>query len=1579
MDPEKSRMKMAAVVLALIVVVAVVAVVAMPRDVSVEKEGDGTLSFEGEKSLRAFGSLEIDIQPGDGCFAKVYLDGKEVASSVTSYKYDAPFADFSKHEIKVVFESSTPVPEPDDKVILTVQVGNGGAVDPVGSKKVAKGSVETLEITPDRGYVIDEVKIDGQNVSVCNILDVKMDGDRTVSVSFRPVSTQDIAVTIDVDAKIEIRTTGGEIDFGKVVPSGEVKVRPGSSLKVSILLNPGFEIEDFKVDGKSVGKVTEYTIENIQKSVDISISVIKNVNGYTIKASAGNGGKISPSGDVKIEKGKDAAFTFSANSGYAVSDVTVDGKKVVASGSYTFKAVSENHTISVSFKYVGGGGGSVTPSKTLTKIEVTEQPTKTTYWKGDSFDTTGMEVTATYSDGSTRVLAASEYSISPSVMSKDTTKVTVSYGGKTCDVPVTVKYVKGLDIERIDGRTWYKVGETVTKDVLKVTATISDRTTEIVTDYEIAPSASLKKGDQLSVTYRGYTTVIIDIYEIDHITAETEKKTYLIGEGFDKESMTVTAFYKNGSVEHEEEVTDFSIDPKKSDEAGSCTVTVGYQGKTCTLTLTIVDPNEITSISIAGPKKTRYFVDEELDTTGLVVTGKTSNGTGVSVPLDLVKIEEGTPESGKVTVTVTYKEKTATFEIYRTLEIYDVADLKHFASKVNGGTSYNGMTITLNDNIDLKDVEWSPIGTEEKKFEGTFSGNNKTISNLDATLFGNATGIIKDVTVKDAAIETKIFIGTGDATTSGLKFQGTLTTSHVDALTDACVYGDGNIIIKLGAGTYTPTSIHAIYNEKHEQTSTKLEHVITISGCEVTLTHQDGVAKEQVVFDGQFKVTGKLSAKDIVMQTSYTTSDISQFSLSGVAVMNEGEFHADNVLFRMTKTGEYTAITAWWSSGKGTVIDVRNSTFDCLGNRPIRSDGNVSVENCTFNDQYRYSIQLTSKASTMTSSASVEFKNNEIIAGSTVAGKPVYGVQLEGSTYGCSDLTITGSGNTIDFADTGKFGFLYYCDCGLVKCDYSDNPSITWNTEECGPVHNAIYISTAEQLFETGIGLSTNQSDYKNKTIVILNDLDMAGKVWPVIELNNAVSNLSFKGYGDGITLSNLSLNVENSGTEYNSVGFIASTGSMKLLSIEDISFSELATGNVPDCGTNAVGAFVGYAGTSHNISITNCKVLNSTISGGHWTGGFVGYAAGYSKQDDGPVFEILTIENCAVENSTISSPGSAGGLIGHATGDSWTRDEFKSCTVKDCTITSTGTSTDKAGSLMGTVGAGQTAYSKDGGVFVTSCIVENNTVKSNNTSIDRIYGRQGTTGGVLCVDGTRIVFDGGDLEKAIKDRNPGLKLASDTIFEVTSGIANEGDNARNVTILGDGTQTVNVISKAQSAEGGMLNYQRGSTFTFKNLTLQAGEGNFDGIVCDELNYINCTIKGKLTLYGKATFTNCTFDNTMANQYSIWTWGGTDVKFDNCTFNTNGKAILLYGQATKEKPTNLVVKDCTFNDRNNGTAGKAAIEVGNDYNATYTLTIENTTVNGFAQGMNTGSILWANKNSMDAAYLSVIIDGTKVQ
>ena len=254
------------------------------------------------------------------------------------------------------------------------------------------------------------------------------------------------------------------------------------------------------------------------------------------------------------------------------------------------------------------------------------------------------------------------------------------------------------------------------------------------------------------------------------------------------------------------------------------------------------------------------------------------------------------------------------------------------------------------------------------------------------------------------------------------------------------------------------------------------------------------------------------------------------------------------------------------------------------------------------------------------------------------------------------------------------------------------------------------------------------------------------------------------------------------------------------------------------------------------------------------------------------------------------------------------------------------------------------------------------------------------------------MVSTQGELNDALKNptdangnptKDVAVEMPANSTFTLDNDIANESNNngkSRNVTFIGDGSQTVDVVTKAvNAAEGNEMNYQRGSSFAFQNVTVQGGTTTYGGIVCNELTFENCTIKDKLTLYGKATFINCTFENDMADQYSIWTWGGTDVTFEGCTFNTNGKAILLYGGATASNPTNLVVNNCTFNDRNNGTAGKAAIEIGNDYNATYTLTVNNATVNGFAVGKNTTSTLWANKNSMDAAHLTVTIDGVKVQ
>ncbi|MDY3920316.1 MAG: MBG domain-containing protein [Candidatus Limivivens sp.] len=71
---------------------------------------------------------------------------------------------------------------------------------------------------------------------------------------------------------------------------------------------------------------------------------------YKIKATAGKGGKISPSGTVKVKEGAGKTFRITPNAGYEIDTLTVDGKKVKAKTSYKFSKVKGAHTIKVTFK-----------------------------------------------------------------------------------------------------------------------------------------------------------------------------------------------------------------------------------------------------------------------------------------------------------------------------------------------------------------------------------------------------------------------------------------------------------------------------------------------------------------------------------------------------------------------------------------------------------------------------------------------------------------------------------------------------------------------------------------------------------------------------------------------------------------------------------------------------------------------------------------------------------------------------------------------------------------------------------------------------------------------------------------------------------------------------------------------------------------------------------------------------------------------------------------------------------------------------------------------------------------------------
>ena len=486
-------------------------------------------------------------------------------------------------------------------------------------------------------------------------------------------------------------------------------------------------------------------------------------------------------------------------------------------------------------------------------------------------------------------------------------------------------------------------------------------------------------------------------------------------------------------------------------------------------------------------------------------------------------------------------------------------------------------------------------------------------------------------------------------------------------------------------------------------------------------------------------------------------------------------------------------------------------------------------------------------------------------------------------------------------------------------------------------------IKNAAQLAWVSQQVNSGATTFSGKTVKLVDDIYLGGKSWTPIGTVVSTPSVAFHGTFDGNGKTIHDLNASDNTPEHSTAGLF---GSVVSATIKDLTIE------------NAIVKSNHYAGVICGFSegeskIQNCKVSNVSVTsapeliGAKWDNGDkVGGIAGYIVSAE--------VSGCTVDNAAIQGYRDLGGIVGYA----------------NTTSKVTGNALKGIVTIIVDKSHNYKEYTSEDKYDANPYVGE----KSDDATVSV------NTGEASIYYPTAIVSTQEELNAALETaagQSSTIALASNSTVTLNNNALNE-KNA-DVTIIGDGTQTFDVITKAISAEGGMLNYQRGSSFTFKNMSIKAGEGSFDGVVCNELVFENCTSTGKLTLYGKATFVNCVFENTMANQYSIWTWGGTDVKFDKCTFNTNGKAILLYGKATEAKPTNLIVTNCTLNDRKNGAAGKAAIEIGNDYNATYNLTISDCVINGFAEGKNTGSKTWANKNSMDAAHLSVTIDGDKIQ
>jgi len=166
-----------------------------------------------------------------------------------------------------------------------------------------------------------------------------LDSDHTIHVTFRP--NPQYAITAKAGAN------------GSISPPGTTIYDEGATPTYTFIPDDGYVVDKFTVDGKEVAVTNnQYTFPPLDDDYNIKVTFKSSaVTQYTITPSAGDNGSISPSAATKYDAGSTPTFTFTPNDGYVVDKVTVDGSKVtITDNTYTFAALTKDHTINVTFK-----------------------------------------------------------------------------------------------------------------------------------------------------------------------------------------------------------------------------------------------------------------------------------------------------------------------------------------------------------------------------------------------------------------------------------------------------------------------------------------------------------------------------------------------------------------------------------------------------------------------------------------------------------------------------------------------------------------------------------------------------------------------------------------------------------------------------------------------------------------------------------------------------------------------------------------------------------------------------------------------------------------------------------------------------------------------------------------------------------------------------------------------------------------------------------------------------------------------------------------------------------------------------
>jgi len=227
--------------------------------------GQGEIIIDNTSPI--YGSdVTVEIKPKENYrIAKVLDNSSDVINSITNNKYVIKSIN-KNHNIEVCFELIS------YKIFPLSNLG--GSISPSGSITVNSGTDQTFTITPNAGYKIKDVLVDGKSVGAVSTYTFdNITSDYTIEATFEPIT-------------FTIATSAGL--GGSISPSGTITVNSGDSKTFTITPYSGYKISDVKVDGVSIGAVSSYTFTNIASNHTIEATFEKEITETVIILQIGN-------------------------------------------------------------------------------------------------------------------------------------------------------------------------------------------------------------------------------------------------------------------------------------------------------------------------------------------------------------------------------------------------------------------------------------------------------------------------------------------------------------------------------------------------------------------------------------------------------------------------------------------------------------------------------------------------------------------------------------------------------------------------------------------------------------------------------------------------------------------------------------------------------------------------------------------------------------------------------------------------------------------------------------------------------------------------------------------------------------------------------------------------------------------------------------------------------------------------------------------------------------------------------------------------------------------------------------------